>query len=84
MIDDRFDILGASPDSKLPVRAGSFMQDSLDMIHLAPAAKLGYFIGYELDKLVNQTARVSFAFPTEIDQLAIDPIARGAPAIFIE
>ena len=84
MIDDRFDIVGSFPDRKLPVSACSFMQNSFDVVHLAPAAQLGYFIGDKLDKLVNQTARLGFAFLPEINQLPVDPIARGAPAIFIE
>ena len=60
------------------------MQNSLDVVHLAPAAQLRYLVGHKLDKLVNQTARLGFAFLAEIDEFAIDPIARGAPAIFIE
>src|SRR6266404_7330862 len=84
MIDDRFDIVGAFPDSKLPIRARTFMQNSLDVVHLAPASELGYFVSNKLDEFVNQTACFRFLLPTEVNELAVNPIARGAPAIFIE
>ena len=54
------------------------------MFHLADAPELDDFCGNELNQLVKQTSRFDFSFPAEINQLAVDTVTRGTPAIFIE
>src|SRR5690349_24436708 len=84
VIDHGFHIVRPLPNSDLAVGTGAFMQNSFDMIHLAPAPELRHFGSHEFYELVNQTARLRFAFLTEIDELPIDAIARSAPAVFIQ
>ena len=68
VINHRFHIVRAFPNCDLAVRAGALMQNSLDVVHLAPTSELGYFVGHKLDELVNQTARLRFAFPADIEK----------------
>lgn len=84
VIHHSFHIVRPSPNCDLTVRAGPLVQNSFDVVHLAPTSELGYFVGHKLDELVNQTARLRFAFLAEIDELAIDAVARRTPAIFIQ
>src|SRR5690242_12321841 len=71
VIDHGFHVVRPLPNSDLAVGAGAFMQNSFDMIHFAPAPKFRHLVSDEFYELVNQTARLRFAFLPEVDELPI-------------
>src|SRR5207237_8943812 len=69
---------------KLAARARPSAKNALDVSALAEAAKLVHFGRNKLQDFMDQAAGLHFALAAEIDQLAIEPVARGAPAILID
>src|SRR5438477_2202291 len=67
VVDYGFHVVRPFPDGELAICTGSFMQNSLDVIHLPAAAEFHHFVGDKFDKLMNETARFSFAFLAEIN-----------------
>ena len=84
MVDHCFHVLRPLPNRDLAVRAGALMQNSFDVVHLAPAPEFRHFVRDEFYEFVNETARFGFALLAEIDKLAIDAVTRRAPAILIQ
>ena len=72
------------PHRELAIRAGAFAHDSFDVRHLLPAPQFIDFGRDEFEHFVEQAARLDFRFAAEIDQLAVEPVARGAPAVLID
>src|SRR5437660_12882501 len=83
LIDHGFHVLGAFPHHELSIGAGAFAYDALDAPNLALVAEFLDFSGNKLEHLMQQIALIHFAAPAEIDQLAIETVARRAPSIFI-
>lgn len=75
LIDHGFCVLRALPDGQLSIRSRAFMQNSLDVRHLALAAELVHLRRDELQDLVDQTTCIDFAASTEINQLSVEAIA---------
>src|SRR5580700_5727446 len=84
VVDHRPDVPGPLPDAELAVGPGAVLQDLMDIGHFLPAPKLVDLLVDELEELEDKGRRVHLLLLPEIDQLAGDAIARGAPAVFVE
>src|SRR5262245_42224307 len=84
LIDYGLYIPCAFPRHQLPIRAGAFAHNPLDVLDLALVAKLLHFSGDKFEHLVEQIALVYFAFAAEIDQFAVESVSARAPPIFID
>ena len=73
------------PCLQLPIGAGAFAQESARRARSRagiPSSSIS--LVDELEELVHETARLHFRFAPEIDQLAVQPVARRAPAVLID
>ncbi|OLD47940.1 MAG: hypothetical protein AUI83_13830 [Armatimonadetes bacterium 13_1_40CM_3_65_7] len=84
LIDHRFHILRTFPHHKLPIRAGAFAHDPLDMRHFRLSAQLFHFRANELEHLMKQFPLLHFTFAAEVDQFPVQAIAQRTPSVFID
>src|SRR5256885_5632504 len=83
-LHDRAQVAGVPVHVHLALRARAVGQDLLHVLHLAPAPQIVHDIVDELDELEREIAHRHLAPLAEIDQLAIDPPARGAPLVLLD
>ena len=56
----------------------------MDVFDLVLISQFLDFIGNKFEHFLEQLALVYFAFPTEIDQLAVESVTASAPSVFVE
>ena len=76
-----FQIAGLVEDAQLAVRAGAFFQDPVDVADLLAAAEFVHHVVDELQDLADQVAHRHLRLLAEIDHLAVEAVARGAPLV---
>src|SRR6266545_3916774 len=69
-------------DAQLSVGAGAVVQDPLDACDFLPRAELVDHVVHELEHFARELAKRNFLLLAEVDQLALDAIADGAPLVF--
>src|SRR5215469_10269315 len=84
MAHDRFRVSCFAIDAELAVRAGAFLQDGVDVFDGAAASQVIHYVVHQLQQFRNQLPHVHFRFFSEVNQLAIDAVARRAPFIFLD
>src|SRR6185503_4697360 len=80
----RSQVSGLAKDLELPLRAGAVRQNLPDVLHLPPAAQIVQHIVDELEQLEAKLAHRNLAVLAEVDQLAVDAPARGAPLVLFD
>src|SRR5450755_4340132 len=70
--------------AKLPVRAGSVLENPAKTVHFLAAAKLVDDVVNELEELFHQDFERDFAFLAEIDELALDSPPGAAPLVLLD
>src|SRR5205085_8873628 len=66
---------------QLPVGARAFLQDPLDVVHRPPRAQLVDHVVHELAQLLGQVPGRHLGLLAEVDELAVEAVAHGAPAV---
>src|SRR5438046_8232909 len=74
VVDHCFHVLRPLPNRDLAVRAGALMQNSFDLVNLAPAPEFRHFVSDEFYEFVNETARFGYALLDEIDKISLDSV----------
>src|SRR5215470_16074436 len=76
-----FEVAGLAKDPQLAFRAGALAQDGLHVVDGAAASEFVHHVVDQLQQLGNQPLHRHFLFLAEVDQLALDPVPRGAPLV---
>ena len=84
MPDDSFQIAGLLIDAQLAFGAGAVLENGVDVFDGAAAAEIVDNIIDEIEKLESEFAHRDFDFFAEVDQLAFDTVAGGAPLVFFD
>src|ERR1700694_2508810 len=84
VVHDLFEIFGAVVNLNLPVGAGAMGEDLLDVVHLGAGAEVVHDVVDELEQLGDEVAGGDLLGFAEIDHLAVDAIAGGAPTGLID
>src|SRR5258706_2538620 len=82
MLHDGAQIAGLLVDAKLPLGAGAFVENRVNVFDGAAAAELVNDVVDEGKQLDGEIAHGHFSFLAEVDELAFDAVASGAPFIF--
>src|SRR5689334_18670030 len=83
-LHDRTQVAGVAVHVHLALRARAVGQDLLHVVHLAAAPQIAHDVVDELDELQREIAHRHLAALAEVDQLAVDPPARGAPLVLLD
>src|SRR5882762_10261742 len=84
MFHDGAQVAGLLVDAKLPLGAGAFVENGVNVFDGAAAAELVDNIVDESEELDGEVAHGDFGLLAEVDELALDTVARGAPFIFFD
>src|SRR5579871_786244 len=85
LIDDVFQVAGALEGGELAVGARPLLHNAIGVFYFLAAAKLIDDIADEpFDKFTYQVARWDFRLLAEIDQLAVESVAHGAPLVLFD
>src|SRR5580698_1184564 len=84
MFHHRFQVAGLLIDAQLALGAGAVLENRMDVFDGAPTAKIVDDVIHEFEQLESELAHGDFGLFAEIDELAFDTVARGAPFIFFD
>src|SRR5271169_5911596 len=84
MFYDRFQVARLLIDPQLALGAGAVFENGVNVFNGAAAAEVVDDVIHELEKLKSELAHGNFGFFAEIDQLALDAVACGAPFVFLD
>src|ERR1700719_2312619 len=84
MLYDRTQVASLLIDAQLPLGAGAFVKNGVNVFDGAAAAELVDHVLDEGEQFDGQIAHGDFGFLAEIDELAFDAVTRGAPLIFFD
>src|SRR6202790_461649 len=84
VFDDRSQVAGFLVDAELAFGARAFIQNGVDVFDGAAAAQIVHHVFYKLEQLGGKLAHGHFRFFADIDEFALDAVARGAPFIFFD
>src|SRR5882762_1555830 len=76
-----FEVFRAVVNLNLPVGAGALGQNLLHVVDLGAGAEFIHHVINEFEQLVDQVAGGDLLGFAEVDHLAVDAIAGGAPAV---
>src|ERR1700684_2419367 len=80
----RFQVAGLLIDAQLTLRAGAVFENRMDVFDGAAAAEIVHDVIHEFEQLEGELAHGDFGLFAEIDELAFDTVARGAPFVFFD
>ncbi len=81
---DRFQVAGLLIDSQLALRAGAVFENGVDIFDRAAAAEIVHNVIDKIEEFERKFAHGNFGLFAEIDQLAFDAVAGGAPFILFD
>src|SRR5580692_6887189 len=81
MFYHRLQVTGLLIDTQLTLRAGAVFENGVNIFDGAAAAKIVDDIIDKIEQFEGEFAHGDFRLFAEIDQLAFDPIASGAPLV---
>src|SRR6187402_2416260 len=80
--DDGLEVTtGLLIDAQLPVGAGAMLENPADVVDLVAAAQLVDDVVDELEVFEDEFALGHLALAAEVDELAVDAVAGGAPLV---
>src|SRR5467141_3527428 len=82
--DHRLQVTRLLVHAQLPVRAGAFVHDRVDIFDRAAAAQVVDDVVHQFQQFGNQLVHGHFGFLAEVDQFSIDAVSRRAPLIFFD
>ena len=68
----------------MPLGAGPFVKNGVDVFDRAAAAEIIHHVVDESQQLDGEIAHRDFRFLAEVDELAFDAVARGAPLVLFD
>src|SRR5580658_8554197 len=81
---DGFQVASLLIDAQLALRAGAVLENRMDVFDGAPAAEVVHDVIHEFEQLDGELAHGYFGLFAEIDELAFDAVAGGAPFVFFD
>src|SRR5690242_17999793 len=84
VVDHGSRIVGLIVNRNLSIRTRAVPQALLAVVDLRPAAQLVHHVVDEFEQLVDQGHALDLLALAEVDQLAADAVARGAPFVLGE
>src|SRR5713226_178660 len=84
MLHDGAQIAGLQVDAKLALGAGALVENGVHVLDGAAAAEVVDHVVDEGEQLDGKVAHRHFGFLAEIDELAFDAVASGAPLVFFD
>ena len=84
VIDYGFEVFSPVVNLNLPVGAGAVGEDLLHVVHLGAGAEFIHHVINEFEQLVDEVAGGDLLLFAEIDHLALDAVAGGAPAVLVD
>src|SRR5688572_28392236 len=84
VLHDRLQITGLAIDRELPIGAGPFREDGMDVVDRLAAAELVDDVVEELAQLDRELPHRHFGAFAEVDQLAVDPPPRRPPLVLLD
>jgi hypothetical protein len=82
MPDDSLKIAGLLIDTQLALGAGAVFENGMDVFDGAAASEIVDDIIDKIEKFECEIAHGNFGFFAEVDELALDAVASGAPFVF--